>query len=431
MKTILFCLLPSLFFIPLQAQELKSITIKNSIVQLSCDSVIQTAGVRYDSTFKKSCTKYKSSTSCNIDTTVTQSKITKADTIIVIKTYNKPVEMKFIFNALLATVFAVQVNGQTFNASKYGFAWYSDTTTVAAVPINYGMFVLSRSVPPLGMLTQRISRVDSLVPRSPKWYRLNFTYSGPSSITNCINNIQNIHVAGLKVELTYDETLRLSSGGSGLFATDTAAMGRHLDSIFSVAPVDLVVCRNEPSTTDYTTDTAAHYIPEMLCLIYHAHKYGIKVSAYTTTQTGVYALYDYYQSNGLTDSLSWLQDVSGIHSITGPVAQHAIFFFNTIMPAVAASNSDYADVHYYAPFGLDKTDTTWSDLFKVFVAFVRSQSGKDVTVTEFGTDNNSQYLLNRFLNEMFGLNIKYQIYFDGDNSRDAVNLSDYYYDYLN
>jgi hypothetical protein len=289
--------------------------------------------------------------------------------------------------------------------------------------VDYGMFVLARTSPPLTTLSQRISRVDSF---GLHWFRLNYSYTGGSSLSNLKGNIIQIHAAGLKVELTYNETPLLTQGGTGLFNTDTTTMGRHLDSVFSVTPPDMVVCYNEPSTKNYFTDTSINYIPAMLCMIYHAHKYGIKVSANTTTQTGAYALLAYYLRNGKTDSAALVQTWSGIHDTTGIVAQHAINYFFTITSAVRISAADYSDVHCYLPFGINKMDTSYNPMFITFINFIANQTGKPITMTEFGTDNHSQWQLDHMLGDMLFLKIWLQVYYDGDNSGDAVNLSGSY-----
>jgi hypothetical protein len=326
--------------------------------------------------------------------------------------------------------FMIDFNGGA--TTTIGLVTIHNITKAPANMPNYGMFVLSRTSPPLTSLANRIHRVDSL---QLQWYRLNENYnSSTNTAANIIADIQQVHALGLLCQLTFNYTTPIPQGGSGNFAhaVDTGGMGAVLDAINSVAPPDMWVNYNEPSTSSYWIDTSINYIPSLICTYQHCAKYNVPFSANTTTQSGVYALYDYYTRINLKDSLSFLQSWSGIGQDTGTFAQHQINFFNTISPVVATLNNVYTDIHYYAPFGSNKTDTTWNPLFFIFAKFVSNLSGsKPLTMTEFGNDNNNYTQLTNLLNDAYYLRIYLQEYYDGDNSGAAVNNTPAYVQFVN
>jgi hypothetical protein len=101
------------------------------------------------------------------------------------------------------------------------------------------------------------------------------------------------------------------------------------------------------------------------------------------------------------------------------------------MQVIAASKSDYANIHWYEPInGKDTAKYQLSGLLPSLAAYLQQRTGKPLISNEFGTRNFSASLLTDLLNQQKNLAFPIQIYYAGDNSSLAINLEPVFSQFL-
>jgi hypothetical protein len=426
----------AIFFLSaVKAQEVRSVTIKSKSVEVKYDSVVQTAGIQYDTTIKKSCTKYKGTSSCKVDTTFTQTRVTKGETTTVIKSFQKPVEMKFLFSTMTATVFALTVNGQTFNASKYGFGWFTDTTAAVIPPlisdITYGALWATWSGSQALQATSTFypfNEIRSLVAFN-SWNGVNSPIT-EQYLTANRQVVLNVHDFSQDGTHSYDE---INLGNWQAHVTTL------VNSISK--PDDVVLASfNEEANRNYSVinvpEDMEKYVQATSILARTAYTRGIKVSnGGITTNSLVFTTYRYLSDIHSIDTVDFLHYCvpanwwNGLKNRNNSAVEEVIANTQYLLArydTIPATYLPYISAHLYFPLAKRMTDTstTWNNTY-TGVAQIAAMlnyyvSGRELITNESGFLVENADLTSNVLHDLHASNFKHVIYWNSPTAVDEV-----------
>ncbi len=410
-KIVLIVLLINCFMMGF-GQDIRSVTIKNKSIEVVYDSVFKTTETHYDTTIKKSCTKRLWITKCTYDTTVKTSTTNYFDTSTFIRVYFKPTEMKYLF-ALATLLPVLQIDGQVYKPTKYGFSLSYDTVpTPPASETEYGVFKLTP-----GTFAQRIHDVKA---SGATLFRLSYLNGAGYAI-------QQVADSGLDVELTFNyNQLNVGNG----YATDSNSFKHDLLQTLASATAKpkYITVRNEFANWNYwdTSHIDRYVNNELNPAVHIGDSMGIVVGDGGFLPNLIYTLLKYYQDNSLTDSVTWLCSATGISpsSTSSPSVIRTMTLY-----AYVLDNSNINAVynqHWVEPLSGDTSITTTTGVLPVLINYVKSRTGKRNMTNEFHTENNSQALLFELCNEFNSTEPVTEEYFSGDTALGSVDLLNYY-----
>ncbi len=395
------------------AQDIKSITIKNTSAVVVYDSIVNGIEIHSDTIIKKSCVRRLWFTTCKNDTSVNTTTNSYIDTLHLVRTLNKPVEMKYIF-ALATLLPVLQIQGQVYRLTKYGFSLAYDSIPIPpASATEYGVFKLTP-----GTFSQRINDVKE---SGATLFRLSYLNGAGYAI-------QQVADSGLNVELTFNYN---QIGVNNGYATDSNSFKHDLLQTLASATAKpkYITVRNEFANPNYwdTSHIERYVNNELNPAVHIGDSMGIPVGDGGFLPNLVFTLLKYYQDNNLTDSINWLCDSTGISpsSTSSPSVIKTMRLYAYVLDS-SNINAIY-NQHWVEPFGLmDTTHTTTSSVLPVLINYVKSRTGKRNMTSEFHTENNSQDLLFALCDEFNSTEPVTEEYFSGDTALGSVDLLSYY-----
>src|SRR6478609_924813 len=423
------------FLVKARAQELRSVTVKSKTVEVKYDSAVSTAGIKYDTTITKSCTKFKGSTACTLDTSTTQARINKIETTTITKSFNKPVEMKILFSALAATVMTVNINGQEFHTSKYGFGWFYDTTAnIPPVPsaVTYGALWSTWSGSQAIQATNTFSPVFNEIRTQVVFTSWNGTNSPITEqyLTSNKKVMLNVH------PFQQSDTAHYSSIN---LATWRANVTTLVNSISNPADVSLASFNEENSNAYIDINAPADfdpYIQATSILARTGATRGIPVSnGGLTTNSITYATYRFLSDTHSPDTTNFLhycipanvwnavvnRSNSNIEAFIANV-QYLLTRYDTI-PALYLPR---ISVHMYFPLPLRMNDTctTWRENF-TGIAQIKQMidyycPGREIITNEMGFVSDNTALAANVAADLIANNFKHVDYWNSPTFVDAV-----------
>lgn len=181
---------------------------------------------------------------------------------------------------------------------------------------------------------------------------------------------------------------------------------------------DHIALQNEEPNPNYWSGSPTDYINWLNGATLIAHNHGVSVSNGGLIMNIVYYVRWVYQQEGNTAMVNEINARGHLYAGTGPAAQLVIDWYKVEVPALAASNIDYIDLHWYEPMFNLKNDNPNSDtttgILPIIINFLQERTGKKIISTEFGTDNGSQALFNQLADEFNDNGVKIRIYYAGD-----------------
>lgn len=177
---------------------------------------------------------------------------------------------------------------------------------------------------------------------------------------------------------------------------------------------DIISFNNEEPNRAYWEGTAQSYVNTMNTLAEVAHSHGVPCSNGGILQNVIYYIRWVYQQEGKTDSVNLINARANIGPNTGTAAQELIDWYKVEIPAIAASDLDYVNFHWYEPaINLDPGSDTTTGLVPIVVNFLRSRTGKPVINTEFGMEGNSRNMFNQLCDELDDSGVDIRVYYNG------------------
>jgi hypothetical protein len=421
------------FLVKARAQnELRSITVRNKTVEIKYDSVVQSGGIKYDTIITKSCTKYKASSTCKIDTSFTQTRVTKPELITATKIFNKPLEMKFIFSTLTASVFALSVNGQIFNASKYGFGWTTDTTGYTPQPPSeqtWGALWSTWSGSQALQATNSFSPAFSEIRAQVIFTSWNGINSGITEqyLTSGKKVLLNVH------PFPQSDTAHYSN------INFTTWQGNVHTLVNSVSKPDDVVLSsfNEENSNAYidinSPSDLQPYIQSLSILARTAAARGIKVSnGGLTTNAITYRFLSDTHSPDTTNFLHYCVPANvwnGVINRTNPGIETFIAnvqYLLTHYDTIPVAYLPYISVHMYFPLPLrmNDTSTTWRESYTGITQIKQMIDyycpGREIITSEMGFVANNTALVSNVVADLISNDFKHILYWNSPGGEDEV-----------
>lgn len=278
-----------------------------------------------------------------------------------------------------------------------------DSTYNVAAAIAYGVFLQT------GTVLQRIDTVKNYF--WLKWIRYGVTTQSLNYVTGQYQD------SGIKVALGYNyrnpnDAEDFPSPGSELNTYSSVLRG-----FLTTRKPDLLSLGNELTNLDYWTNGQMWKVVKMLDSAYAigtAFNVPMCVSMYMDL---TFPLNKYYRDNGKTDSLTWLQNITGNYNPANDMYQQKNARYDTLFTWLAAHNSVKIDIHWYETF--PQNAANYSGLFKTCLNFGKFKTGCTSTVSlEFGVNTGDDNLI-ALLNDMKSQSVSPQLYyaFDGDYPR--------------
>jgi hypothetical protein len=434
MKSILT--LSALFFLSaVKAQDLRSVTIKSKTVEIKYDSTVQTPGIQYDTLIKKSWRKYKGNADFTIDTTSSQTRITRGETITVIKSFQKPVEMKFLFSTMTASVFALTINGQTFNASKYGFGWFTDTTAAIIPPppssTTYGALWATWSG------SQALTATGTFYPFNEIRSLVMFSsWNGTNSpiteqyLTSNREVVLNVH------DFSQDGSHHYSEINLTTWQANVTTL---VNSISKPTEV-LLSSFNEEANRNYsiieTPSDMEKYVQATSILGRVANTRDIKVSnGGITTNSLVFTTYRYLSDIHSSDTIDFLHYVvpanwwNAIRNRNNSAVEEIISntqYLLTRYDTIPAQYLPYISAHLYFPLALRMTDTstTWNTTYtgieQIAAMLNYYVPGRELITNESGFLVENSDLITNVVHDLHASNFRHVIYWNSPSGVDEV-----------